>query len=142
MHPITTTEITFSVIFVIVIFVLSLLTPSYIRKLCLIVSISLTALLLIFFAVRPFWIDYQVSKKTEQLNEYLEEKFPQQEWQVTQQEGRQYSPYHLIVEFKNEKGWYYTYSVEDEEKICQNVWTPPEGDFPDEGIHFENPCEE
>jgi hypothetical protein len=142
LHPITATEITFSVIFLIVIFVISLLTPSNIRKLCLIVSISLTALLLIFFAVRPYWIDYQVSKKNEQLNEYLEVKFPQQEWEISQQEGRQYNPYHLIVEFKNEKGWLYTYSVVDEENICQNAWSTTEGNSPDEGRHFENQCEE
>ncbi|MBM7553951.1 hypothetical protein [Thalassobacillus pellis] len=103
MHPITATEITTSVIFVIGIFVMSLLTPSNIRKHCLLVSISLTALLLMLFAVRPFWIDYQVSKKTEQLKEYLEETFPQQEWKISQQEGRQYNPYHLIVEFKKRK---------------------------------------
>lgn len=141
MHPITATELTFSFIFVIVMFVISLLSPRDIRKLCLSVSISLTALLLIFFAVRPFWIDYQVSKKAEQLNEYLEVKFPREDWEISRQEGRQYNPYHLIVEFKNEKGWLYTYSVASEENICQNAWSTTEGNSPAEGRHVENHCE-
>ncbi|MCA1064065.1 hypothetical protein QTG56_02435 [Rossellomorea sp. AcN35-11] len=141
MHPITATEITFALIFVMVILVISLLRPSNIRKLGLIVSIALTTILLIFFAVRPFWIGYQVSKKTEQLNQYLEEKFPQQDWEMRGQEGRQYSPYHFIVQFKNEKGWYYTYSIVNETNICQNAWSTPEGNTPDEGKHFDNPCE-
>ncbi|XXM72357.1 hypothetical protein ACQ0QQ_00185 [Lysinibacillus sphaericus] len=94
-------------------------------------------LILLFFALRPLWIDYQVSRKTERLNHYLEEKYPGQEWKISRQTGRQYNPYHLVVEFENEIGWTYTYSVVDEKNICQSVWTPPEGRLPNEGEHFE-----
>ncbi len=138
MHPITVIEITVSIILVIVTFVIALLLPKNSRKFWLMIASLLTVLLLLFFTIRPYWVDYQVSKKIEQLNQYLVEKYPNQEWTIRQQEGRQYNPYHLKVEFETEKGWTYTYSVVNEKNICQSVWTPPEGKFPDEGKHFES----
>ncbi len=142
MHPITVIEITMSIIFFLATFVIALFLPKKIRKLSLIIASLLTLLLLLFFVIRPYWIDYQISKKIEQLNQYLVEKYPNQEWTISRNEGRQYNPHHLEVEFENEKGWTYTYSVVNENKICQSVWSPPEGKFPDEGKHFEsNHCE-
>ena len=137
LHPITVIEITASVIFVIVIFVISLLLPNKIRKLSLITACSLTVLMLMFFAIRPYWINYQVSQKTELLNQYLQEKYPNKEWEISRQGGRQYNPYHLIVSFKHEKGWAYIYSVVDDKNIHQIGWMPPESKFPDEGEHYE-----
>jgi hypothetical protein len=136
-HPITVIEIMVTAAFIITIFVTAILMPKRIRKLSLIVSSSITVIVLSFFAIRPYWIDYQVSKKTEQLNHYLEGKYPDQEWEMSRNKGRQYNPYHLRVEFENEKGWIYTYSVVDEKNICQSVWTPLEGSLPNEGEHFE-----
>ena len=139
MHPITVIEITASIIFVIVIFIIAFLLPKKARKLSLIIVSLFTVLFLLFFVVRPYWVDSQVSKKMEQLNQYLGETYPNQEWTISrQEERRQYNPYHLEVEFENEKGWTYTYSAVNEKSICQNAWTPPEGKFPDEGAHFES----
>lgn len=76
----------------------------------------------------------------EQLNQYLQEKYPNERWEITRKIGRQYNPYHLNVEFENEKGWIYTYSVVRESHICQRSWVPPEGKFPNEGQHFERHC--
>lgn len=137
MHPITVVEITSSVIFIIVVFVIALLLPSKIRKFSLITALLITVLLLLFFAIRPYWIDYQVLIKTEQLNQYLVERYPNQEWEIKRKVGRQYNPYHLEVSFNNENGWTYTYSVVTKENIHQIIWTPPEGKFFDEGKHFE-----
>lgn len=120
-----------------ILYVTAFLLPAGIRKWSIIAASSTTILILLFFALRPFWIDYQVSRKTEKLNHYLEGKYPGQKWEVSRRIGRQYNPYHLMVEFENEKGWTYTYSVVDEKNICQSVWTPPEGRLPNEGEHFE-----
>ncbi len=131
-----------SVFLIIIIFVAALLVPKKSRNLSLIIASSITVILLSFFAIRPYWIDDQVSNKAEQLEDYLEGKYPNQEWEISRQTGRQYNPYHLNVEFDNEKGWIYTYSVVVEKNICQSVWTPPEGKSPHEGEHFEsNHCE-
>ncbi|WP_340008142.1 hypothetical protein MHH52_09415 [Paenibacillus sp. FSL K6-0276] len=137
MHPITAIEIILSVVFVLVIFVIALLLPNKVRKFSLIIASSLTVLLLLSFAIRPYWIDYQVSKKTEQLNHYLEAKYPNQEWEISRQVGRQYDPYSLEVRFKNEKGWIYIYSVVNRKKIYQSVWVPAGGKSSDVGKHYE-----
>ncbi|WP_052504564.1 hypothetical protein [Rossellomorea aquimaris] len=144
MHPITGIEMTMTAAFIMIIFAATLLMPKKSRKRSLIAASSITVLFLSFFVIRPYWVDYQVSKKTEQLNLFLEEKYPNQGWEIRHQTGtgRQYNPYQLSVEFENEKGWTYTYSVVDKENICQSVWTPPEGSFPRDGKHFErNHCE-
>lgn len=77
--------------------------------------------------IRPFWIDYQVTKKINHLNQYLEEKYPNEEWGINRLEERQYNPYHFIVEFKNEQGWAYSYSLVNESYICQNSWSTLNG---------------
>lgn len=137
MHPITIFEIAASTVFVMIMFVIALLLPKKVRKLSLCMSCSLTVLLLLLFVIRPYWIDYQVSNKTKQLNLYLEERYPNQKWEISRQVGRQYNPYHLNVNFINEKGWTYTYSVVNEKNIFQSSWMPPEGKFPDAGKHYE-----
>lgn len=137
MHPITIFEIAASIGFVMIMFVIALLLPKKVRKLSLYMSCSLTVLLLLLFIIRPYWIDYQVSNKTKQLNIYLEERYPNQKWEISRQAGRQYNPYHLNVNFINEKGWTYTYSVVNEKNIFQSSWMPPEGKFPDAGKHYE-----
>ncbi|MBH9966233.1 hypothetical protein [[Bacillus] enclensis] len=113
MHPITVIEILMSAGLIFLLFVTAFLLPAGIRKWSIIAASSTTVLILLFFVLRPFWIDYQVSRKTENLNHYLEGKYPGQEWEISRRTGRQYNPYHLMVEFENEKGWTYTYSVVD-----------------------------
>ncbi|MGG4166440.1 hypothetical protein ABEW00_03030 [Rossellomorea vietnamensis] len=142
MHPITLIEITMCAAFIMILFVTAYLLPKKSRKWSFIIASSITLIVLSFFVIRPFWIDYQVTNKTEQLNLFLEKKYPNQEWEIGHQTGRQYNPYHLKVEFKKEQGWTYTYSVVDETNVCQTAWTPPEGRLPKEGKHFErNQCE-
>lgn len=68
LHPITAIEIIFLVVFVLIIFGVALFLPRKIRRSGLIIVSSITVLLLLSFAIRPYWIDYQVSRKTEQLN--------------------------------------------------------------------------
>ncbi|KPL61011.1 hypothetical protein [Rossellomorea vietnamensis] len=142
MHPITVLETTTCAAFIMILFAIAFLVPKKNRKLGFITVSSITIIVLSFLLIRPFWIDYQVSIKTEQLDHFLKKKYPNQEWEIGHQTGRQYNPYHLRVQFENEKGWTYTYSVVDETNICQNTWTPPEGSLPKEGEHFElNQCE-
>ncbi|WP_061809453.1 hypothetical protein [Rossellomorea vietnamensis] len=142
MHPITVLEMTTCAAFIIVLFAIAFLLPKKSRKRSFIIASSITAIVLSFFVIRPYWIDYQISHKTKQLNYFLEKKYPNQEWEIEHQTGRQYNPYHFKVQFENEIGWTYTYSVVGEKNICQTAWTPPEGSLPKEGKHFErNQCE-
>lgn len=137
MHPITAIEIMFSVVFVLIMFGIALFLPRKFRKSGLIIVSLITVFLLLSFAIRPYWIDYQVSRKTEQLNHYLEGKYPNQEWEISRQVGRQYNPYSLEVRFENEKGWIYIYSVVNHNKIYQSAWVPAGGKSSDVGKHYE-----
>lgn len=141
MHPITVIEIIASTVFAIILFVIPLLMPSRWRKKGFYTAASMTLLLLLLFAVRPFWNEYRVSIKKEYLNQYLEKYYPNQKWEISKREGRQYNIHHLEVRFENEKDWIYSYSVSSRKKICQSVWSPPEGKVPDEGRHYEGGCE-
>lgn len=139
MYPQTVLEIIGSTIFVVMLYATALLLPQKNRKLSLLMASSITVFVLAFFVIRPYWVDYQVSKKTEQLNHYLEDKYPNQRWQFSRDIGRNYNPYHVNVEFENEKGWTYSYSLSNE--LCQSSWSPPEGKSPSEGKHFEKSCD-
>lgn len=143
MHPITVVHITASVAIVILFFVIAFLIPKKARKIGLLLASFLTLFLISIFTIRPLWINYQVSKKTEQLNRYLEQKYPNQEWEIKRMAGRQYNPYHLDVTFENEKGWIYTYWVRDDNTICQIRLSNLDGKLPIEGKHYEpNSCKE
>lgn len=138
MHPKTVIEILASGSFVVLVFVAVLFLPSRLRKLGIYLTISITALLLLFFIVRPYYDEYQASKKKEYLDQYLERVYPRQKWKIIQPVGRQYNPDFFEVKFENESDWIYIYSVADEERICQRVWIPPEGNIASsEGKHYE-----
>ncbi|HEY2492145.1 MAG TPA: hypothetical protein VGI33_04410, partial [Paenibacillus sp.] len=64
-------------------FGIALLVPKKARKTSLRLAFSLILMLISFFIIRPYWIDYKVSIKTEQLNLYLGQKYPNQEWTYT-----------------------------------------------------------
>lgn len=138
LHPITVIEVSIFVVIIIILFAIAMIVPNRLRKVSLIIASSLIVILLSFFTIRPYWIDYQVTIKKELLNEYLAEKYPNEAWEFKQRIGREFGPYHLEVIFKNEKGWVYTYSVVNEKNICQSVWSPSGNQLPNEGKHYEN----
>jgi hypothetical protein len=125
LHPFTVIEITFTVIFLSALFIMAMLIPKSKRKIGLYSAGFITVMILAFFLIRPYWINYQVSIKTEQLHAYLEKKYPGEEWKIKRKIGRQYNPYHLDVEFQNEKGWFYTYFINDANNIKQKSYAVP-----------------
>ncbi|MDQ0166011.1 hypothetical protein [Bacillus horti] len=77
-----------------------------------------------FFVFRPYWIDYQIIEKMTMLEDYLEDRYPKEKWDITaidHRTYRQYNPYHLIVAFESEPGWQYAYYVSSEGNVKQ-VW--------------------
>jgi hypothetical protein len=137
LHPITVIEIIFIVIFLGALFTIAMLIPKAKRKIGLYVSGFITVIVLAFFLIRPHWINYQVSIKSEQLHAYLEKKYPGEDWKITRRTGRQYNPYHLEVEFSSEKGWKYLYWVKDAANIKQTGYSVPDGDTRIEGDHYD-----
>ncbi|MCJ8008161.1 hypothetical protein ACFFF5_11030 [Lederbergia wuyishanensis] len=137
MHPITVIEIIASSIFIGLLFIVAIFLPRRLRKPGIYIASLLTFLLLMFFAARPYIHDYQFAKKKEYLNQYLINQYPNQNWEITRQIGRQYNRNYLLVNFDNERDWTYAYLVKNKKRICQGAWMPPEGKFPDEGKHYE-----
>jgi hypothetical protein len=135
-HPITIIEILIAMGSVIGLLILVYIFPGKYRRLGLIVLFSLIVVEITFFAVRPFWIDYHVAIKTEQLDEYLEMKYPSEKWEISRRNGRQYGPYQLEVRFGNEQGWVYLYSV-NEDKIKQVSVGVPDDEYFKGGKHYE-----
>ncbi|MFJ5714421.1 hypothetical protein [Neobacillus sp. NPDC093127] len=136
MHPITVIEIIVSALIIIILFSATLLVPQKVRKKSLLIASILSLIIGLFFAIRPIWINYQVREKTGQLNQYLKQKYPYEEWEINRKIGRQYNPYHLEVRFENEKGWVYTYLVNDD-NISQIAWSVPDNQSSNEGKHYE-----
>lgn len=137
LHPITVIEIIFTVTLINTLFIIAFLIPKTKRKTGLYTATSITALILLFFIIRPFWINYHVSVKKEQLTFYLEKQFPNEKWQITQNIGRQYNPYIFLVEFHNEKGWKYHFYVKNADHIRQNGFSQPDGTEIKNGKHMQ-----
>jgi hypothetical protein len=137
LHLITVIEIIFTVIFLSALFIIAGLIPKTKRKIGLYAAGFITVIVLAFFLIRPHWINYQVSIKTEQLHVYLEKKYPGEEWNITRRSGRQNNPYHLEVEFSSEKGFRYLYWVKDAANIKQTGFSVPDGATKIEGKHFQ-----
>jgi hypothetical protein len=125
LYPITVIEIIFTVIFLGALFIIVILIPKTKRKIGLYAASLITVIVFAFFLIRPHWVNYQVSIKTEQLHAYLEKNYPGEDWKIKRKVGRQYNPYHLDVEFENEKGWFYTYWVKSADTIKQKGYAAP-----------------
>ena len=134
MHPITVIEILLAVGFVLVLLVFAYFLPK--KKVALMIMLGVVVAELAFFAIRPLWIDYHRGIKTEQLAEYLENRYPGEEFKISYRTSRSYSPYHLDVRFTNEPGWIYSYSV-NENDIKQVDIGVPDAELPEEGHHYE-----
>lgn len=137
MHPITIIEIMMAVGVILGFLMLVFFFPKKYRRLGLCIVLLVAVAELVFFTVRPFWIDYHVAIKTEQLDEYLEKKYPGEEWKISRRIGRQYGPYQLEVRFENEQGWVYLYSI-NEDKIMQISVGVPDNEHYEAGKHFED----
>ncbi|CEG28781.1 hypothetical protein [Bacillus sp. B-jedd] len=138
MHPITVIEITVSGIIVVLLGLAVLFLPKRTRKQGTIFTLSIIALIILFFAIRPYYFQNQIAKKKVYLIQYLEHQFPGETWTITREEGRQNSRSYFKVNFANEADWTYLYHVADEKKICQGGWIPPKEDMRStDGKHYE-----
>ena len=137
MHPITIIEILSALGLVLMLLGLTFLLPMKKRNYAIKIIVVVIITELAFFALRPLWIDYHRDIKTEQLTEYLEKRYPSEEFKISYRTSRNYNPYHLEVRFNNEPGWSYSYSVTDK-GIKQVSVGVPDMQLPDEGLHYED----
>lgn len=136
MHPITVIEILLALGLLLLILGVGYFLPRNRRKTVIKIVLSVLVLELAFFGIRPLWIDYHRDVKTDQLTEYLEKRYPGEEFEISYRTSRSYNPYHLEVRFASEPGWIYAYSV-NEAEIKQVDIGVPDAELPEEGVHYE-----
>ncbi|MFT9599671.1 hypothetical protein [Mesobacillus sp.] len=136
MHPITVIEILSALALVLMLLGVTYFLPKKKRNIALKMIVIVIVMELAFFAIRPLWINYHLGVKSEQLTEYLEKRYPGEEFSISYRTSRNYNPYHMEVRFENEQGWIYGYSVTDQ-GIKQVTVGVPNAELPDKGLHYE-----
>lgn len=137
MHPITVIEILSALGMVLLLLGLIYFLPKKKRNIALRIIVIVIVIELGFFALRPIWIDHHREIKTEQLTEYLEKRYPGEEFSISYRTSRNYNPYHMEVRFESEQEWIYGYSVTNQ-GIKQVSVGVPDAQLPDEGLHYED----
>ncbi|WP_368505403.1 hypothetical protein AB3N04_07080 [Alkalihalophilus sp. As8PL] len=94
-----------------------------------------------FFLARPHWIDWQIGKRTLLLDNYLENRYPSENWDIGAIDHRtypQYHPYHLRVTFEDEPGFIYNYHVDGKGRIRQRGYEVSEDKVHSKGNYIED----
>lgn len=83
-----------------------------------------------FYAVRPYWIDFQIENKIGYLDMYLKEQYPKEKWEFWtvphREEGfKHVNPYYIGVIFETEPEVKYNYFVSTKEDIIQAGYSTP-----------------
>ncbi|MFJ8064587.1 hypothetical protein ACIQYS_08145 [Psychrobacillus sp. NPDC096426] len=128
MHPIEIIEFMIVGIVIAAVLTISLFLKGKYRKYGLLLSLVLTVGFGIFYVIRPYWIDAQINKKVEMLNGYLEEHYPNEEWEIStvphREDGYEHlNPFYISVIFKNEPEVSYQYWVENETSVYQREYS-------------------
>lgn len=100
----------------IIILIFSLLLKGKKRVLSFIMASAYLIICILFFSLRPTYIDYQIEYRVEILDEYLKEKYPTESWVFWTVPHREkgYSssnPYIIEVIFDNEPNVHYAFYV-------------------------------
>ncbi len=78
----------------------------------------------IFYFARPYWIDNQIEKKIEYVQEHLEERYPEETWSYKKVPHREagykhLNPYYIGVIFEAEPEVEYQYFARNKDDIIQ-----------------------
>lgn len=95
----------------------------------------------VFYFIRPYWIDMQIEKKVGYLQIYLEERYPEETWEVQtvphREDGYKHlNPYYIGVIFDTERGVKYGYYVRNKDTIKQLSFSI-ESNFHSDLLHLE-----
>ena len=84
-----------------------------------------------FFVIRPYWMDYQIDRKTIILEEYLQAAYPDADWTISAVDFREYktiNPYYLLVDFSDDSYNTYYYFV-DNNGAVEQMGSSSDADF-------------
>jgi len=113
MHPTTIIELTLLLGINIVIGLIALLLPLKIRKIVWIVSCMAFIIVLIFYGVRPFIVEFQTNEAKAELENHFLEKYNEDSWIITDIDQHEIQTVvYLHVIFESEPEVVYEYAVE------------------------------
>jgi len=144
MHPIEIIEFMIAGSIIGTIAIVSLFLKGKLRKVGWVSAAGVLVASCIFFVVRPYWIDAQIEKKVGQVNIYLEQHYPDEEWEISTVPYRvdgyeSQNPYYIMVVFDNEPDVIYHYWVGNKREIYRMSYTSDKN--MEEFKHMENDIE-
>lgn len=141
MHPTELIElISVGLVLLVILFVSFLLKGKW-KKVTLGLALGYLLSYGVFYAARPYWIDFQIENKIGYLNMYLKEQYPNETWEFRtvphREDGfKHMNPYKIEVIFETEPEVKYNYLVGNKDKIFQVGYSPP-NEFKSDLSHLE-----
>lgn len=114
MHPTTVIELILLLGIIIAIGLIALVFPKKVRKIVWVLSGVILLIGITFYGVRPFIVQYQTDKATEELVHHLVGLYPEDSWLITDTDEHEIKPIiYLHVRFESESKMVYEYAVQN-----------------------------
>lgn len=131
MHPVELLELMIVGGILLVTLLISFIWKGKWRKSIQGLALLLLVTFVIFYFVRPYWIDIQIEKKVGYIQMHLEEQYPQEKWEYRtaphREDGYESSnPYYIGVIFDTEPQVEYKYYARNKEDVIQLGWSTSE----------------
>lgn len=124
MHPTTIIELTLLLGPIIGFGLIALLLPLKFRKIVWIVSCMAFIIVLIFYGVRPFIVEFQTNQAKVELENHFLEKYNKDSWSITDTDQHELQTVvYLHVIFESEPEVVYEYAVENTNIDQVGMWT-------------------
>jgi hypothetical protein len=132
MHPKELIEVMIVGSVAVPVLIISLLLNGKWRKFGCLLALGIMVAYGTFYVARPFWIDAQINKKVEILKYHLEQRYPNEKWEIKtvphREEGfKHLNPCNIGVIFENEPEVTYYYRVESKDNIYTTGTSEPAG---------------
>lgn len=127
MHPVELIELMIVGGILLVILLVSFILKGKWRKIIQGLALLFLVSFVIFYFVRPYWIDMQIDKKIGYIQMHLEEHYPGETWEYRtvphREDGYESSnPYYIGVIFDTEPQVEYKYFARNKSDVFQSGW--------------------
>lgn len=127
MHPVELIELMIVGGILLVVLLVSFIFKGIWRKIIQGFALLFWVSFVLFYFVRPYWIDIQIEKKLGYIQMHLEEQYPRETWEYRtvphREDGYESSnPYYIGVIFGSEPQVEYKYFARNKSDIIQSGW--------------------
>jgi hypothetical protein len=124
LHPVELIELMIVGGILLVILLVSFILKGKWRKVIQGLALLFLVSFVIFYFVRPYWIDMQIEKKIGYIQMHLEEQYPGETWEYRtvphREDGYESNPYYIGVIFDTEPQVEYKYFARNKSNIIQS----------------------